>query len=93
MVFQLNPWPEGPPAPNDAAPPERRTGYTSRITSPEINSEVRFPADRPIFFTVLTMTRPSLRNLLMIQEMNGVVEQILVGQQGFLFYETLNARW
>ena len=90
VVFQLNPWPEGQPDPNDAAPPERRTGYTIRITSPEINSEVRFPAGRPIFFTVLTMTRPALRNLLMIQQMNGVVEQILVGQQGFLFYETMS---
>jgi len=37
------------------------------------------------------MTRPALRNLLKINKMNRVVEQILVGSQGFLFYETMNA--
>lgn len=37
------------------------------------------------------MNRPSLYNLLRINIMNGVVTQVLVGQQGFLFYETMPA--
>lgn len=74
-----------------AALANRRADYTIRITSPDINSELCFPPDVPHFFAVLSMTRPALRQLLQLDHMNGVVEQILVGQQGFLFYETMGA--
>ena len=91
VLFQLH---AGPTQQPDNAPPtdtDRRDEYTIRITSPDINSELRFPPNRPIFFTVLSMARPALHNLLRINKMNGVVEQILAGKQGFLFYETMNA--
>lgn len=91
VLFQLHAGPEGQPGPDEAAPTDRRAEYTIRITSPDINSELRFPPRVSIFFTVLSMTRPALRNLLRINTMNGVVEQILTGSQGFLFYETMNA--
>lgn len=90
VLFQLNAGPNQQLVPTDAAPIDRRDEYTIRITSPDINSELRFPANRAIFFTVLSMTRSALRNLLRLNSMNGVVEQILVGKQGFLFYETMN---
>ncbi|GAB2578929.1 helix-turn-helix domain-containing protein [Spirosoma areae] len=91
ILFQLHTGPEGQSGPDDVAPTDRRAAYTVRITSPDINAELRFPPERAIFFTVLSMTRSGLRNLLRINNMNGVVAQILVGQQGFLFYETLHA--
>ena len=91
VLFQLHAGPHQQPGPDDDSPTDRRDGYTIRITSPDINSELRFPPNRAIFFTVLSMARPALHNLLRINNMNGVVEQILVGKQGFLFYETMNA--
>lgn len=91
VLFQSNAWPEGQVIPDDVAPTDRRAEYTIRITSPDINSELRFSPGHAIFFTVLSMTRPALRNLLKLNKMSGVVEQILIGQQGFLFYETMSA--
>ena len=91
VLFQLHAGSGGQPDPHDAAPTDQRVGHTIRITSPDINSELPFPPGRAIFFTVLSMTRPALRNLLRINKMNRVVEQILVGKQGFLFYETMSA--
>ena len=70
---------------------DSRAVYAIRITSANINSEMRFPAKQPVFFAVLTTTRPALKSLLRLKKMNGVVEQILAGKQGFLFYETLPA--
>ena len=67
---------------------DRRADYTVRITSPDINAELRFPPG-PVFFAVLSMARPALRDLLNIKVMNTVVAQILTGREGFLFYETL----
>lgn len=91
VLFQTNAWPEGYAGPDDVAPTDRRAEYAIRITSPDIDSEIRFPPGRALFFTVLSMTRPALRNLLRIKNRNEVVEQILVSRQGFLFYETLSA--
>lgn len=91
VLFQLHAEPEGQPGPDGVAPTGKRVEYTVRITSPDINSELRFPPGVAIFFTVLSMTRPALRNLLRLKKMNGVVAQILTGEQGFLFYETMSA--
>lgn len=87
VLFQLH---AGQPDPDDA-PTNRRAEYTIRITSPDINSELRYAPNVAIFFTVLSMSRPALCSLLRITNMNGVVEQILLGSQGFLFYETMSA--
>ena len=91
MLFQLHAGPERQRVPDDALPTDRRAEFTVRISSPDINSELHFPPGVAIFFTVLSMTRPALRQLLGLDTMNGVVEQILVGSQGFLFYETMPA--
>lgn len=90
VMFQLHSISEEQIGPHVTLPTNRQAEYTVRITSPDMNSELYFPAGRAIFFTVLSMARPALRNLLKINDMNGVVEQILVGHQGFLFYETLS---
>lgn len=91
VLFQLHAGPDHQSEPDDSAPTDRRSEYTIRITSPDMNSELYFPPNRSIFFTVLSMSRSALRNLLKINTMNSVVEQILVGQQGFLFYENMSA--
>ena len=91
VLFQSNAWPEGQPSPDDVAATDRSEDHTIRITSPDVGSELRFPPNRAVTAAVFSMTRPALRNLLRIKQANGVVEQILTGQQGFLFYETMNA--
>lgn len=91
VLFQLNAGMEKPPAFEDPARTERRTEYIVHITSPDVSSELRFPSDIPVFLAVLSMSRPALANLLHIRQMNRVVEQILVGSGGFLFYETMSA--
>ena len=93
VLFQLHAGPktEGQQNPTETALIDRRAAFTVRITSPDINSELCFPPGVVIFFAVLSMTRPALRQLLRLDTMNGVVEQILVGSQGFLFYETMPA--
>lgn len=91
VLFQGNTGSFDRSGPADAPPTGQRTEYTVRITSPDVDSELRFPAGRTIFFTVLSMTRPALLNLLRINQMNEVVREILTGTQGFLFYETMSA--
>lgn len=91
VLFQLHTDPAPPRSPDSAATTDRRPEYTVRITSPDINSELYFPAGVTHFFTVLSINRPALRSLLQLNRMNNIVEQILVGTQGFLFYETLSA--
>jgi AraC-like DNA-binding protein len=88
VLFQGTTWPAGQT--DDGTLPDRRADHTVRITTPDINSELRFPPHVAIFFLVLSMSRPALHNLLRINTMNVVVEQILVGNQ-FLFYETMTA--
>lgn len=68
-----------------------RQDYSVRVTSPDIDSELYFPAGRPIVFLVLSMNRSALHDLLQLSGTNGVVAQILGGTQAFLFYETLSA--
>ena len=91
VLFQLHAGPQAQRVPEETALTDRRAEYTVRITSPDISAELRFPPDQAIFFMVLSMARPALRELLRIRTMNGVVEQILIGNQGFLFYEAMNA--
>lgn len=91
VLFQGHARTNGQQAPNEGTSIDRRAEYTIRITSPDINAELRFPPGAATFFAVLSMARPALRNLLRLSRLNGVVEQILVGRHGFLFYETMSA--
>ncbi len=90
VLFQFNVGIEKPPGFEGTARTERRTEYIVHITSPDISSELRFLSGIPIFLTVLSMSRPALADLLKIKQMNRVVEQVLFGNEGFLFYETLS---
>ncbi len=90
VLFHSTAWPERPVEHDKFSTESQKGACDVRITSPNIDSEMRFPPDVSVFFTVLTMTRPALQELLKIKKMNGVVAQILVGESGFLFYETMS---
>lgn len=89
VLVQLDDWAESQS--REGTTTRRRADYSLRITSPKISSELCFPAGAPILFAVLSMSRFALHDLLRLKTMNGVVEQILLGSQEFLFEETLNA--
>ncbi|CAN5333028.1 AraC family transcriptional regulator [soil metagenome] len=91
VLFDASDRVSGQPVPTDAMPAEQGLTHTVRITSPDIDSQLRFPPGTPIVFVVLSMNRSALGSLLRINGTNGVVEQILRGSQAFLFYETLSA--
>ena len=91
VLFHIDTSPDQFIEPNEMANRDSRAVYAIRITSPNIHSQMRFPPEQPVFFAVLTTTRTALGHLLKLKKITGVVEQILVGKQGFLFYETLGA--
>jgi AraC-like DNA-binding protein len=67
-----------------------------RITSPDMiaptgQSDLSFPVHSPIYFALLSMNRPALRNLLNLHTLNGAVAQVLMGGQAFLFSENLTS--
>jgi len=64
--------------------------FAIRITSTNIGSEINFPANTEIYFTVLSMTRIGLNSMLNIKKPNSTVETILKGESGFLFYENMS---
>ncbi len=91
VLFHINASPQVLPIVDEHSPTVREDVHAIRITSTNIDSQIRFPACSQVFFMVLSTTRPALRRLLNIKKMNRVVEQILLGQQGFLFYENMSA--
>ncbi|ADB41339.1 helix-turn-helix transcriptional regulator [Spirosoma linguale] len=91
VLFQASVRADGQPGDDNGVTAGQRQEYTVRITSPDIDSELRFPPGRGVLFVVLSMNRSALRQLLGIGTTNEVVEQILQGTQAFLFYETMNA--
>lgn len=63
--------------------------FAVQISSTDIEYEIRFPANTEIYFTVVGITAERLTNLLNIQNPNNVVQTILSGTKGFLFYESM----
>ncbi len=70
--------------------PYSDNNFAIRITSTNIGSEIAFPANSEIYFTVLSVTRSGLINLLNIKNPNATIETILRSKSGFLFYENMN---
>ena len=91
VLFHINALPQLLPAVDEHSPSAREDVFAIRITSTNIDSQIRFPARSEVYFVVLSTTRTALRKMLNIKKMNRVVEQILLGQQGFLFYENMSA--
>lgn len=78
---------------SEAASPANNTfsgnDFAIRITSTNIGSEINFPVNSEVYFTVLSTTRSGLNSLLNIKKPNSTVETILKGNSGFLFYENM----
>lgn len=64
--------------------------FSAQISSTQLDSIVRFPANTPIYFTVIGITSAKLRSVLKLTHPNFVVQTILNNIPGFLYYETLS---
>ncbi|QKZ13748.1 AraC family transcriptional regulator [Spirosoma sp. KUDC1026] len=67
----------------------RGTQFAIQIASPDLESIVHFPAGTAVNFIVVGITAVRLKSLLGIQKPNSVIQTILSGAPGFLFYESM----
>jgi len=67
----------------------KNTEYAIQISSNDLDSEVRFPANTEIYFTVVGLASQRLQHLLNMKQPNGIVSTILSASPGFLYYESM----
>lgn len=63
--------------------------FAIRITTPNLNSEMILPCNKEVYFTVISISRLPLQQMLRIQNPNNVVKTILENASAFLFYESI----
>lgn len=63
--------------------------FAIRITSPNLDSEMLLPRNKEVYFTVISVSRLSLQQMLCIQNPNNVAKTILQNASAFLFYESI----
>ncbi|GAB3507935.1 AraC family transcriptional regulator [Spirosoma knui] len=67
----------------------RTSQFAIQIASYDLESVIRFPAHTAISFVVIGVTASRLKSLLAIQNPNPVIQTILSGSPGFLYYESM----
>lgn len=67
------------------------TEFAVQISSSDLYSTVRFPAEMNIDFTVVGISAIRLRSLLTAKSSNHIIGTMLRSTPGFLFYERLDA--
>jgi len=72
-------------------PLSRNSAFAIQVASTDLNSLIRFPANAEVYFVVLGVMKDTLKELLGIARPNSVVQTILDGAPGFLFYESMSA--
>lgn len=67
----------------------RNNGFAVQIASTDLESVVRFPANVPIEYVVIGLSSTTLKQLLRTEPASPVMQTILSGAPGFLFYESM----
>ncbi len=67
----------------------KTTQFAIQIASYDLESIICFPASTAINFVVVGITAARLKSLLGIQHPNSVIQTILSGSPGFLFYQNM----
>jgi AraC-like DNA-binding protein len=91
IIFHSN---EAPASVNTGERPDplsRNSAFAIQVASTDLNSQIRFPANTDIYFMVVGIMKDTLKALLGIARPNSVVQTILDGAPGFLFYESMSA--
>ena len=73
--------------------PAKNTEFAVQIASTDLDSVTRFPANTDVYFTVVGIAAATLKSLLSLKTSNQVVETILSGAPGYLFYERMSPNW
>ena len=68
----------------------KNTEFAIQISSTDLDSVIRFPANTNIYFTVLGITASKLKSLLSLKQSNSIIQTILDNKPGFLFYESIS---
>ena len=89
VIFNSNEEPANMYAHNEQVQFSRHTDFAIQISSTDLSSEVRFSANREIYFTVVGMAASQLRSLLQLTRPHSIVDAILGDSGGYLFYESM----
>lgn len=67
----------------------RNTNSSIEISSSDLNSEIRFPANMEIYFTVVGIKSSTLLELLGVQKQKHLLDAVKGDHSTFLFYESM----
>lgn len=73
--------------------PAKNTEFAVQIASTDLDSVTRFPPNTDVYFTVVGIAAATLTSLLSLKKSNRVVQTILSGAPGYLFYESMSPDW
>lgn len=68
---------------------KRNQNSSIEISSSDLNSEIRFPANMEIYFTVVGIKSSTLLELLGVQKQTPLLDSIKADHSTFLFYENM----
>ncbi|PSR56491.1 AraC family transcriptional regulator [Adhaeribacter arboris] len=89
ILFNINQEADSPLTGIKEAAATKPNEFAIRITSPNLDSEMLLPRNKEIYFTVISISRLPLQQMLRIQNPNSVVKTILEKASAFLFYESI----
>ncbi len=77
---------------NDSSIPFSRNNDSAiQVTTHDLSSTIRFPANTPIQYMVIGITASKLKSLLSIGKSNATIKTIITEDASFLFFESMNA--
>ena len=61
-----------------------------QLTTSDINSIIKFPANRETYFFVIGITAANLRSLLRLKNPNTLLKKIITANASFVYFESMN---
>jgi AraC-like DNA-binding protein len=61
-----------------------------QLTTSDMNSEIKFPANSETYYCVVGITASKLAALLGIEKPNSIIQKIISGKGSFLYFESMN---
>jgi AraC-like DNA-binding protein len=65
-------------------------GSAIQITSSDMNSVIKFPANSETYYCVVGMPAAKLSQLLNIEKPNTLIQEIISGKNAFVYFESMN---
>jgi AraC-like DNA-binding protein len=61
-----------------------------QLTTSDLNSTIKFPANSETYYCVVGITSSKLRTLLRIEKSNSIIQKIVSGKDPFLYFESMS---